>query len=245
MKTGLLLCDHVRDELQPDHGDYPDMFRALLPELDLEVFAVCDGQFPGSPHSCDAWLATGSKFSVYDEVDWIVRLKAFVRDINGSGKPYAGVCFGHQLLGEALGGKVRKSERGWCLGVHEFTVLQKENWMMPFTQKLNVLMSCQDQVEVLPENSTVLASSANCPVAMFRVGERMLGIQGHPEFSKAYNRALMENRAEQLGNEVVQKGLESLKNPAHRDEIAAWIVRFLLSCQGMEVPAALSSVTTL
>ena len=226
MKVGLLNCDHVRDDLQQVHGDYPAMFRALLPELDFEVFNVCDGQFPQSPAACGAWLMTGSKCSVYDEVDWVLRLKVFVQNIFASRVPCVGVCFGHQMIGEALGGKVEKSPHGWCVGVHEVEVFQNEGWMQPFQTKLNVLMSCQDQVLQLPPGSKVLARSPLCPVAMFTVGGTMLGIQGHPEFTKEYDRALMEGRVGKIGMGTFKNGIESFQKTVDRAVLASWATRF-------------------
>ena len=227
MKIGLLECDHVLPELRSIGGDYRDMFPALLPGLDFVNFDVCNGQFPASVDDCDAWLCTGSKFSVYDEVDWILELKNFVRELHERQKKFIGVCFGHQMLGEALGGKVEKGAAGWCVGVHSFEMVQAEDWMEPFHGNFNLPMSCQDQVVELPAGSKVLASSAACPVAMFRVGKTMLGIQAHPEFPVKYAAALMEMRVERIGVEKVQAGRESLALTVHEKAVAQWIRRFL------------------
>ncbi len=113
MKVGLLLCDHVRPEYQATYGDYPGMFQAAWPHFEFEVFALCDGQFPPSVRECEAYLATGSRYSVYEPIDWIDQAKSLVKEIAAAELPYLGVCFGHQLLAEALGGKVRKAESGW------------------------------------------------------------------------------------------------------------------------------------
>ncbi|MEZ4777724.1 MAG: amidotransferase [Bacteroidia bacterium] len=227
MKTGLLVCDHINENFHHISPDYTTMFRALLPDLDLIPFMVIDGEFPENAEACDAYIATGSRFSVYDEVEWVLRLKTFVQEIYASGKKYAGVCFGHQMLGEALGGKVEKSPHGWCVGVHTFSILQTEPWMKPFQSEVNLLMMCQDQVIRLPENSIHLAAAADCPVAMFRVGENMLGIQAHPEFSPVYDRALMENRVERIGREKVEMGISSLEKTPDREIVAEWIRKFL------------------
>src|SRR5215217_7450772 len=112
MKVGLLECDHVREELLHIAGDYRQMFPALFsqvaPDWEFRFYGVCNGHFPESAGECDLYICTGSKFSVYDEEDWILRLKDFVKEIYESGKKYAGICFGHQMLAEALGGKVEK-----------------------------------------------------------------------------------------------------------------------------------------
>ena len=227
MITGLLICDHVPGKFRPIAGTYEDMFRSLFSRLHLKPYLVCDGHFPETLDECDAYLCTGSKYAVYDDLEWIIRLKGMVRSMYERRKPFAGICFGHQMMAEALGGKVEKAETGWCVGAHTFEVLQRENWMQPFEPTFSLLMLCQDQVKVLPENSTVLARTADCPVGVFRVGETMLGLQAHPEFEKAYNRAVMEDRAARLGQEKLAKGIASLEKTLQREMIATWISRFL------------------
>ncbi|MCE7069555.1 amidotransferase [Dyadobacter sp. CY327] len=230
VKVGLLECDHVREELRHIAGDYRDMFPALFsnvaPEWELHFYDVCNGHFPVSVEECDIYICTGSKSSVYDQEDWITRLKNFVVDIYQSQKTFIGVCFGHQMLGEALGGKVEKSPVGWCVGVHRFQLTARESWMHPFTDAFNLLMMCQDQVVQLPPDATLMAETPDCPHAMFRVGERMLGIQAHPEFSKKYDQALMELRVERIGEKKVELGIASLELPTQEIMFAHWIKNF-------------------
>lgn len=227
MKVGLLECDHVIDSLREISGDYRDMFSAFLPELEFEYFDVCKGQLPATADACEAYLCTGSRLSVYDQEGWILELKSFVRKIHSGGQKFVGVCFGHQMMGEALGGKVEKAASGWNVGAHQFNIQVQEHWMEPFQTPLNLLMMCQDQVVQLPEKSIVLAATVTCPVGMFRVGENMLGIQAHPEFSKEYVRRLMEIRREKIGAVKVANALESMSQPVHGEVLAKWIMRFL------------------
>lgn len=233
MKVGLLECDHVREELLHIAGDYLNMFPALFlqvaPDWEFEFYDVCNGQFPESVEECEVYICTGSKSSVYDDEPWIHDLKEFIRQIHESGKVFIGVCFGHQLLGEALGGKVQKSSIGWCVGVHSFDLIKPEEWMSPQTSPFNLLMMCQDQVLHLPPKSVLLAQTADCPNAMFRVGNNMLGIQAHPEFSKNYDKALMEIRVDRIGAEKVAAGVASLKIQTDELVMAEWIRKFVLN----------------
>lgn len=223
MKLGLLACDHI----QKDFPDYPKLFNDLLPQYSFEIFNVCDGVFPNSAADYDAWIITGSKFSVYDEIDWIIKLKDFVRAIFIADKHCIGVCFGHQMLGEAMGGVVKKSDNGWCVGVHEFNIIGTEDWMKPNQSKVNLLMSCQDQIQILPKNSKVLAQSPMCPVGIIKIGDKMLGIQGHPEFSADYVMSLMSDRSNRIGEQTVRAGMESLMIPTQNSVLAEWISNFI------------------
>ena len=232
---GLLECDHVRPELRHIGGDYREMFPALFnkvsPRILFRFYDIINGAFPGNAAECDGYLCTGSSFSVYDDTDWIHGLADFVRLIHLQDIPYAGVCFGHQMLGYALGGKVRKAAAGWCVGVHELTMLSRESWMEPYQDKLGLLMMCQDQVIDLPESAVRLASAADCPNAMMMIGRSMLGIQAHPEFPPSYDRALMELRKERIGEEKVARGIESLGRQTDEVTAARWIVNFFSNLQ--------------
>jgi GMP synthase-like glutamine amidotransferase len=234
MKIGLLECDHVLERFRHIAGDYREMFAAMFarqaPQITLRSFDVCNGEFPSSLDACDAYLATGSRFSAYDDIDWIHALKHFVRRIHEAKRPFVGVCFGHQILAEALGGKVTKAGAGWGVGVHNVEMMKPgtpELWMRPEQSSCGLQYMHQDQVARLPEGAVVLGRSDHCPVAMFRAGDSMLGVQAHPEFMKAYSEALLLDRVERIGEERVKAALASLSQPTDESVVAKWIVEFL------------------
>ncbi len=224
MTVGLLQCDHVAGALSGIAGDIDAMFARWLP-VEWRVFDLSSGEAPRAD-DCDAWVATGSRFSVYDSLDWIGRLACLVREIHAAQVPYLGVCFGHQMIGHALGGRVARSARGWGVGVHHFTLASRESWMEPPLASVSVLMSCQDQVEALPPGAVVLASNDHCPVAMFRCGT-LLGIQGHPEWEPPYARALLVDRRDRIGAETAERALNTLSQPRSSDALAQWALRWL------------------
>lgn len=227
MKAGLFVCDHVQLKYQNQFGDYPDMFARLFPEFEFILYDVYNGHFPKNLTECDLYMATGSSHSAYEDLYWINTMKQLIRDIYDQDRYFIGFCFGHQLIGEALGGKVEKSPNGWCIGVHEFDVPEQKEWMQPPQQSVNLLMMCQDQIIQLPKNATVLAGNKKCPTGMIQVGQKILGIQAHPEFSKEYDQILMENRIVRMGHELVKQGIESLEKPVHQKLIHDWVLHFL------------------
>lgn len=220
MTFGLLQCDHVDGPNRHLAGDYLDMFSGWLPG-DWRVFDLTADEFP-SPDACDAWVATGSRHSVNDGIPWIHRFAELVRAIDGARAPFAGICFGHQMMAHALGGRVAKSPRGWGVGVQTFHVQQAEAWMDPPLSTVNLFMSCQDQVEVLPPGATVYASNVHCPVAIYSRNS-LLGIQGHPEWSEPYARALLEQRTPRLGQAYASHALGTLDRVRHSAEVANWV----------------------
>lgn len=229
MKVGLLGCDHVLEKYAHIAGDYPQMFADLFsrhaPQLQLVNFDVRNGEFPASVDACEAFVCTGSRYSAYDEDDWIQELKNFLRQLRDAEKPFVGICFGHQMMAEALGGKVEKSAHGWGIGVHSLNVIKQERWMQPEQSRCGIQYSHRDQVVRLPENSVLLGESAHCPVAMFRVGETMLGIQGHPEFPAAYVEALVRGRTELIGTDKVNAA--NFSAPTDEAIITNWLAKFL------------------
>lgn len=232
MRLGLLVCDHVRPEFRHISGDYEDMFRRLFddhPEVEVVIYDVIGGHLPADPQECDAWITTGSRFSVNDDEPWIRRLEDFVRDVAKSGIPFVGVCFGHQLIAKALGGSVAKSDRGWGVGAKGVTVREDLGLGGSYT----VLTSHQDQIATLPPGAEILGWNEHCPVSMIGVGSTMLGIQGHPEFEAAYSKALMDSRRGRLiPEDTVDAGMETLDEPTDSGRLASWILDFVTRASG-------------
>lgn len=137
------------------------------------------------------------------------------------------MCFGHQLIAKALGGKVVKWPQGWAVGMSKNKINQQKSWMRPTQSEFNLLVSHQDQVIELPLGAEVLASSEFCPHYMTQIGSHILTVQGHPEFTKAYSHDLMVIRKPILGDNLFLKGVNSLDLPEDDSLIAQWIVNFL------------------
>lgn len=231
MRIGLLLCDHVSPDLLGVAGDYTDMMTALFghhPEIEVVPYDVVKGGMPAGPNECDAWMTTGSRYSVHDDEAWIRSLETFIRDVAAKEVPFVGICFGHQLLAKALGGEVVISESGWEVGIKEIQLSTGISFFPDDLGSYSVINSHTEQIRTPPKGATVIGWSEHCPVSMMVVGSSMLGIQGHPEMSKEYAEALINSRSgSSIPYEVAAQGVASLVVHADSQVVADLIVRFL------------------
>lgn len=236
MRVGILETGCPPAALIGRYGRFADMFAALVGQVDKTVsfaaFSILDQQFPVAPTACDGWLVTGSPHGVYEELPWMLRLEAFLRTAIAGAIPVVGICFGHQLLAKALGGEVRKSERGWGLGIQNYAVVARPGWMNGFDQptiRLNAIH--QDQVVRAPAGATVIATSTFCPHAALAYGDSALSFQAHPEFTTAFETDLIQFRAGNgLPPDRTRRALAELATLAARTDavtVAGWISRFL------------------
>lgn len=236
MHIGILEAGRPPEALAQKHGYYPAMFEAILrPHISADAvfktYAVIDDAFPASVTEQDAWLITGSAFGVYDDAPWIPRLVAFLQDAAKAECTLIGICFGHQILAQALGGVARKYEGGWGVGAHTYTLQSTPEWMPDTTPDLfDSYVSHQDQVTTLPEGASLLASSVFCQNAMYQIGDRVLAMQSHPEMPSAYVRDLYDFRRERIGDAKIDAALESVAEGAlapDADRVSSWIAAFL------------------
>ena len=230
MHVGLLACDEVASRFQHIAGTYQQMFERLLSPhiagLRITRFDVQAGETPADARACDAWITTGSRASVYDDAAWIRSLETFIRTAAAAEQPFVGICFGHQALARTFGAEVKRDPSGWGVGVLPMQVVQQEAWMTPPLASVRLQYMHADQVTQPPRGATLLAEAPHCPVAMFRVGARMVGIEGHPEFPPAYARALIEDRRERIGNDVAEAALARVDDEADSHVVGRWIARF-------------------
>jgi len=233
LRIGILECDHVDPELMDKYGDYQEMFVDLVHIQDKEIkFSVYDltvGQIPINLEACDAYIITGSRHGVYEGIPWISQAKQLVRCIYDARIPTVGICFGHQLIAESLGGKVIKADdKGRGLGVQTWEIKQPQQWMGvdQATSSLSLNACHQDQVIKMPDNSKLLVSSDFCPIAGFQVGT-MLGIQGHPEFDYDYTEYLFDKYNDSLDEESKRETMNSLNKKPDSNLVGAWMVNFI------------------
>jgi GMP synthase-like glutamine amidotransferase len=228
VEIGILRTGDPPGDLAGRFGRYDGMFARLLgPGFAIRPYDVQAGELPPSPRAHPAFLVTGSPAGVYEPLPWIGPLLAFLRQTKGEAK-LVGICFGHQAMAEAFGGRVEKSERGWAVGLQDYEIVARPAWMgAEPPQRIAVPVSHQDRVTVAPPGSTVLAHSAFSPFGMLAWDDGALSMQFHPEFEPDYARALIEYRRARLP--APDSAIVSLGAPNDRPLVAEWIRAFLRS----------------
>ena len=208
------------------HGDYPAMFRDLLGEgFEFETFDVQAGEWPDAG-AFDAAIITGSSAGVYETDGWIADLLDWIRAAKGRTK-LVGVCFGHQAMAQALGGRVEKSDKGWGVGLHRYQVVSPEPWMSPAAATVAVPASHQDQVVEKPADARVLLRSDFTPFAGLAWGEDAISMQPHPEFTPAFATELTAGRHDRIDPALVARAVDSLKAADDRATVGGWISAFV------------------
>lgn len=242
LEVGLLLCDDVDQADQARYGTYTEMFsggiNAVDDNLALTPVRCYRGEMPDSPDDFDAFLISGSRHGVYEPLPWIAQLHDFVRRCRDHRKKTVGICFGHQLIAHALGGKARKTG-GWGIGIHNTRIIEPQAWMGTIgkdgmngetrtPEPYNLIVIHQDQVVALPPGFRTIAENDFCPISMYVDDNVMLGIQGHPEFSKEFCAFRIHARRELLGDDLVRQSLAALSQmDLDSGRVLGWVARFI------------------
>jgi GMP synthase (glutamine-hydrolysing) len=202
----LVVCGEPEPAIAEPLGDYARWFRAALaPAVSL---ATCDARV----ETCDAArlraadlvLISGSPHSVYEPLPWIARLADAVRDVvRARAVPVLGVCFGHQLMARACGGRVLANPRGREIGtieVHQTPAARDDALLGALPNRFAVQATHCDTVVVPPPGATVLARNALDDCQAFAL-DGAYGVQFHPEFSADVIRGYLRVRAPRIAGE--------------------------------------------
>ena len=241
LDVGLLLCDDIDEADQDQYGTYHGMFQSALdPDahtIHLTAIRCFEGEALPAPQEFDGYVISGSRYSVYEDRPWIQSLQRFVVDCWQSDVRVVGICFGHQLIAHALGGAAEKAAAGWGFGIQSAKITHEKPWMKDSGQPMqalrgdhyNLIVIHQDQVVEVPPGFETIAENDFCPNSMIVADNKMLGIQGHPEFSKQFCAFRAEYRKELIGPEVYRRALHSLAGQdTDSVTVMEWVSNFLL-----------------
>lgn len=220
MLIGILQTGQAPDALAAQSGDYPDMFQTLLADqgLTFRTYRVLDMEFPATLTECDGWLITGSRFGAYEDHPFIPPLEDFIRAAFAASVPMVGICFGHQIIAQALGGKVEKFSKGWSVGPTDYDFGGE-------TLRLNAWH--QDQVTRRPDTATVVACSDFCENAALVYDSRIFTVQAHPEFRTDFVDGLMTTRGKGVVPDTLMEAARArLDQPVDAPILARRIAEF-------------------
>jgi GMP synthase (glutamine-hydrolysing) len=240
MKIGLLNCYHWDGVPSSYQAQYRILWENYLSPLfpdnwALQVYELPIGEFPSQLDDCDGWIIGGSGKSWYEQDGWILKLGRLIEQLHAQHAALLGICFGHQMIANTLGGKVEKSNKGWGIGVRSFQFEKLPTWydgdLTAHMTDTKLIFSHQDQVVALPPGADRLATDPFCPVQAYVIGEHILSLQGHPEFTPEFADARLIEREGRIGKQVCDQARASLARETQAAELGDMIIQFFHNAQ--------------
>jgi GMP synthase-like glutamine amidotransferase len=214
------------DVLPEDIPDYVFLLRKLFLMFSVscsyEIFDVRKNVYP-KLNIDELYLIPGSRAGAYDDTPWIKSLIEFIRKLYAVNAKMAGICFGHQIIAQALGGKVEPSKQGWGMGARTSEIVDPKALKFFPEGRMGLLYNHHDQVIELPPQAKCYARSEFCPVEGFYIDDKVLTFQGHPEYTPEYSRYLLLNHSADEPEELKARALASLNQEIDSRAAAKWM----------------------
>ena len=205
MHIVVLRTGDVVAQVAATRGEFADFIRRGMDpgEVGIDTWETLDlrTEVAFDEDTADAFVVTGSSSSVTEMTLWMQAACIRLRRVVERGKPVLGICFGHQLLAHAFGGRVTPNPRGRETGTIEVRVDAPDALFEGLGDSFRVQTTHVDSVVRLPEGARVLAHSALEPVGAFALGERTRCVQFHPELDHEAMLGYLDARAERIRRE--------------------------------------------
>lgn len=190
------------EEIQQAVGDQPAWFEQALkhPDVELNIVRPFLGEPLPAPESFQAAVISGSWSMVTEHEAWSERTAEWVKTVVAAGTPLFGVCYGHQLMAYALGGKVDYHPQGSEVGQLPVALTEAgrdDPALSHLPESFPVFLSHAQSVLTLPPGAVCLASSAHDPHQIIRYTPNALSVQFHPEFTATVMNKIIASRSEQ------------------------------------------------
>ncbi len=199
MKTG-----EPVPKIRERRGEFSDLIKEAIGDAwdgDIKSFDARTGEKPPSPSEMDALVITGSAANVPDREPWMLETEAYLRAVVQAEVPTFGICFGHQILAQALGGEVRRNPRGREIGTRRIEKLADDPIFDGIPSVFAANVTHIDSVVVLPKGAAALAKNDLEDHHAIRFSETCYGVQFHPELDADVMRGYIEHRWDVLANE--------------------------------------------
>lgn len=224
LKIGIFETGQTDKDLILQHGDFPYMvetwLKRSLPMACFHTIRISSGDaIPTDLQDFDGFVITGSPHGVYENLPWMNTLKKTLRQLADMAKPIFGICFGHQILAEAFGGKVQKSHKGWGIGVDYYLIPSIADKPLP------VYVYHQDQIQVLPKGAKLLGGSQHCEYGVLEYEFPCISVQFHPEFYASFMQELVQIK-EKEGTDKLKRLSELKTETVDNVLFSKWVSNF-------------------
>jgi len=232
MKIAILQHYRLNSALNKTNTAYEKNLIAFIATIfktfTYQYFDVISGKYPLNINEYDLYIFPGSAASTYEDLPWISKECQFIKTLHQHRRPMLGLCFGHQMISQALGGKVQPCPFKWQGGIQTYDIIGAEPWMKPIVSKFNAYTAHQDYVSIKPPNAAIFGSNSKCPIAGFSILNHILSFQMHPEINKQIMESFMavslkKNISNKHGIASAQK---TLGLQPDKGIIGSWINQF-------------------
>ena len=224
----ILEAGFINPALENRYPTYTKLFSEFLNtnfrKWKVSSFKIYYNEFPENIQKYDSFIITGSSFGVYENHDWIFKSLKLVNKIISCKKQLVGICFGPQLIIQAINGLVEKYSGGWSTGTNVVKFKIQKPWFPKFNEQINLISFHQDQVIKIPNFVDHLAETNCCKYYALSIDDYVFTIQGHPEFSNAYALDLLEIKRESIGEKQYLESKKILKKQINNGHLFSEII---------------------